>query len=136
MRVLAAGFPVRGSVRQIMSDEITAGRSKRSDSADWRDEAARSLAVRRLWQQGPDSVGPLDLYLYCVIDAAADERIYSALVNFSEDYEIASLYQGKAAGGSRPWHPIWCAWARTCGCSTGSGGKAGARPGVSSSGRR
>jgi hypothetical protein len=61
------------------------------------DEEARLAAIRCLWQLGPTETEPRDPYLYCVLDAAKDERIYPTLAAFAAEYEMASLYGGQAA---------------------------------------
>lgn len=53
-------------------------------------------AAARLWRTA-ESGGVLRPYLYAILDAAADERIYQKLLESQDETDIACLYQGQAA---------------------------------------
>jgi hypothetical protein len=56
----------------------------------------KSLAMQRLWQLGADQTWRAP-YLYFIIDAARDRRIYPKLASLQKRVEIVSLYQGALA---------------------------------------
>ena len=56
----------------------------------------RAAAARLLWRLPADGAA-LAPYLYCLLDAARDERIHPRLRGFAARLEIASLYNGPAA---------------------------------------
>ncbi len=61
------------------------------------DAAARARAIRHLWQLSGQPGQHRQAYLYAIIDAARDERIYPALRQLAAKEEIVSLYQGPSA---------------------------------------
>jgi hypothetical protein len=74
-----------------------------SDTAAWttaeirQDPAAKQRAIRRLWQLDRSPGGRRLPYLYAILDAARDERIYGGLRRLAATEEILPLYEGRAA---------------------------------------
>jgi hypothetical protein len=66
-----------------------------SDAVVRADQQARVRAISQLWHL--DRTATRQANLYCILDAARDERIHPALVRFAGTREILSLYQGTAA---------------------------------------
>src|ERR1700761_1332141 len=62
-----------------------------------RDPAAKQRAIRELWQLDRMPGGRRQPYLYAILDAARDERIYPGLHQLADTEEIVSLYQGPTA---------------------------------------
>lgn len=56
----------------------------------------RDEVITTLWQTG-ESGGVRRPYLYAVMDAAADDRIYPKLVEMQDEMEVACLYKGETA---------------------------------------
>lgn len=61
------------------------------------DREARNAARDALWQLTPASGGRRQSYLYAVLDAARDERIYPRLRQLSATEHVVGLYQGRTA---------------------------------------
>jgi Domain of unknown function (DUF4123) len=62
-----------------------------------RDPEAKQRAIRVLWQLEHMPGGLRQPYLYAILDAARDERIYQGLRRLAATEEILCLYQGRAA---------------------------------------
>jgi hypothetical protein len=61
------------------------------------DPAAKQRAIRCLWQLDRMPGGKRQPYLYAILDAARDERIYAGLRRLAATEEVLPLYQGLAA---------------------------------------
>jgi hypothetical protein len=61
------------------------------------DPEAKQRAIRVLWQLNRMPGGRRQPYLYAILDAARDERIYPGLRRLAATEEIMCLYQGRAA---------------------------------------
>ena len=62
-----------------------------------RDSAAHQRAINSLWQLTGAVGEQRQSYLYAILDAARDERIYPALRRLAATEKIVSLYQGPTA---------------------------------------
>lgn len=62
-----------------------------------RDPAAKQRAIRCLWQLDRAPGGRRQPYLFAILDAARDERIYPGLRCLAATEQIVGLYQGRAA---------------------------------------
>ncbi len=62
-----------------------------------RDPAAKQRAIRCLWQLDRAPGGRRQPYLFAILDAARDERIYPGLRRLAATEQIVGLYQGRAA---------------------------------------
>ena len=74
-----------------MPDSTTA-----AAAAPNRDPRARDRAIRCLWQLGDHDPAARQGYLYAVLDAARDERIFPGLRRLAAATQVISLYQGKS----------------------------------------
>lgn len=61
-----------------------------------RNDEAKANAIRCLWQQGAAG-GRRQSYLYAVLDAARDKRIYPRLRQLTATEHVVGLYQGRTA---------------------------------------
>jgi hypothetical protein len=61
------------------------------------DPKAKQRAIRCLWQLDRMPGARRQAYLYAILDAARDERIYPGLRRLAATEEILCLYQGRAA---------------------------------------
>ena len=61
------------------------------------DATARERAAGILWHQGGSTARGRQPYLYAILDAARDPRIYQGLRGLAATEQIASLDQGRAA---------------------------------------
>jgi|SRR6185312_12504409 len=69
----------------------------RSPAVIRRDDSAKRRARLRLWQIEAAPDRPRQAYLFAIVDAARDRRIYPGLKRFSARHEILPLYQGPTA---------------------------------------
>ena len=62
-----------------------------------RNAAAKQRAIQCLWQLGAAPGRGRQAYLYAILDAARDERIYPVLRRLAASELIVGLYQGRSA---------------------------------------
>jgi Domain of unknown function (DUF4123) len=62
-----------------------------------RDPAARERAIQSLWQLDGRPERGRQPYLYAILDAARDKRIYPELRRLARTQQVLGLYQGRAA---------------------------------------
>lgn len=62
-----------------------------------RDPEAKQRAIRSLWQLDGAPGRDRQAYLYAILDAARDDRIYPGLRRLAATEQVLGLYQGRAA---------------------------------------
>jgi hypothetical protein len=75
-----------------MPDDRAAG-----SEAGWKNSHARERAIQCLWQLERTAKPVREEYLYAILDAARDKRIYPGLQRLAAAEQILPLYQGQAA---------------------------------------